>query len=108
MKKLIAMLLALSCVFALAGCKYKPVDEPEGDIFRARDYAVSVFNDTMPDDYVIVGILSSIGQNGSANVYDIKLTYTIGGDQEEYSYGYKISVDGTIFSILEEIDYSKP
>ena len=50
MKKLIAMLLALSCVFALAGCKYKPVDEPEGDIFRARDYAVSVFNDTMPDD----------------------------------------------------------
>ena len=61
----------------------------------------------MPDDYVIVSARSSIGQDASDNVYAITLTYTIGEDKEEYSYGYKISVDGTEFAILEEIDYSK-
>ena len=107
MRKLIALLLALSCVLALAGCKNKPLDEPEEDIYRAKEYAVSVFNDTMPDDYVVIAARSSIGQDASDNVYDIILTYTIGKDEEEYSYGYKISVDGTDFSVLEEIDYSK-
>ena len=107
MKKLIALFLALSCVLALAGCKNKPMKETEEDINKAKDFAVSVFNDTMPDDYVIVSARSSIGQDASDNVYAITLTYTIGEDKKEYSYGYKISVDGTEFAILEEIDYSK-
>ena len=106
MKKIITLLL-LVCLLALAGCNNKPMDEPEEDIYKAKEYAVSVFNDTMPDDYVIVAVRSGIGQDTSDNVYDITLTYTIGEDEEEYSYGYKIKVDGTDFSVLEEIDYSK-
>ena len=106
MKKIITLLL-LVYLLALAGCNNKPMDEPEEDIYKAKEYAVSVFNDTMPDDYVIVAARSSIGQDASDNVYDITLTYTIGENEEEYSYGYKINVDGTDFSVLEEIDYSK-
>lgn len=107
MRKLIALFLALSCVFALTGCNSKPMDETEEDINKAKDFAVSVFHDTMPKDYTIVASRSSIGQDASDNIYDITLTYTMGDDKKEYSYGYKISVDGTEFSILEEIDYSK-
>ena len=106
MKKIITLLL-LVCLLALAGCNNKPMDEPEEDIYKAKEYAVSVFNDTMPDDYVIVATRSSIRQDASDNVYEIIITYTIGSEDKEYSYGYKISVDGTDFSVLEEIDYSK-
>lgn len=106
MKKIITLLL-LVCLLALAGCNNKPMDEPEEDINKAKDFAVSVFHDTMPKDYTIVASRSSIGQDSSDNVYDITLTYTIGEDKEEYSYGYKVSVDGTEFAILDEIDYSK-
>lgn len=102
--------LILACIIGFIGYQKandRLIDEPEEDIYKAKEYAVSVFNDTMPDDYVIVSARSSIGQDASDNVYAITLTYTIGEDKEEYSYGYKISVDGTEFAILEEIDYSK-
>lgn len=108
MKKWMALLLALSCALILTGCKNKPIDETKENIYRARDYAISVFNDTMPEDYVIVSVRSTVGEKVDDAVYDITLTYTIGEAKDEYSYGYEICVDGTEFSVLKEIDYSEP
>lgn len=85
---------------------YRILHKTEEDIYKAQEYAVSVFGETKPDDYVIVAARMSVGHDASDNVYDITLTYTIGEDKKEYSYGYKISVNGTEFAILEEIDYS--
>lgn len=102
MKKLLAFLFTLIPILCFVGChRYIPLDEPDEDIFKAKDYAVSVFNDTMPNDCTIVSVTASIGDNADDSVYDIKITYTT-RDDGDFSYFYKICVDGADFSILEE------
>lgn len=103
MKRWLVLVMVSIFLFGLIGCN-KPVDEEawNQDIYHARDYAMSVFKDTMPEDYVIVQSKGSIGDNAEDSIYIIKFTYTIGDDDTHLYYTYKVSVEGTNCTIVEE------
>ena len=102
MKKFIALLAVILYVIPLAACVVKPMEESDEDIYKARDYAVSFFRDTMPEEYIIISSKGSVGNVVDDDIYYITLTYTVGDDEEQFSCRYKISLEGTTFSILEE------
>ena len=102
MKRFIALLAIALCVIPLFACVGKPMEESSEDIYKARDYAVSVFRDTMPKDYIIVNAQSSVGDVVDDDIYYITLIYTIGEAGKQFSHRYKICVDGLTFTILEE------
>lgn len=102
MKKLITFLVPILFISSLVACKNKPMEEPDEDIYKAKDYAMSVFHDTMPEEYTVVNANSSVGDVKDDDIYYITLTYTIGNAEERFSHRYKICVEGSIFTILEE------
>ena len=102
MKKIIIFVLALVFVIGLESCRDKRVGESEDDIFKAKDYAMSVFEDTMPENYTIVAAKGSVGEKRKDSIYEITFTYTIGEDDEKFSHWYKVSVEESGCVILED------
>ena len=102
MKKFIALLAVILYIIPLVACIAKPAEESDEDIYKAKDYAVSVFRDTMPEDYTIIKTTGSVGDVIEDDIYHITLTYIIGDAEKQFSHHYKICVEGTTFTILEE------
>ena len=102
MKKLIIFLVIVCIVIGVDCCSDKRSDKSEDDIYVARDYAMSVFEDTMPDDYTIVKAKGTVGDIVKDSIYEITFTYTIGDDDEEFSHRYTVSVEEDECTILEE------
>lgn len=109
MKKILVLFFTISFVLAMVACHSNAppdnsMEEDIENITNATDYAVSVFCDTKPEDYTIVRKSSNVNHNVDDAIYHITLTYTIGDDDTQYSYGYTIVRTGEQFSVLEEID----
>lgn len=103
MKRILALLLSISCVLAMTGCYSKErMNEDMENIKNATDYAVSVFQDANTEERTIVRASSSVNHNVDDAVYHITLTYTIGDDDMPYFYDYTILKTEEQFEILEE------
>ena len=102
MRKLIIFMVAIAIVVGVDSCRDKSKGESEDDIYKAKDYAVSVFEDTMPEDYTIVTAKGSVGEERKDSIYEITLTYTVGDADEKLSHWYKVSVEEEGCTVLEE------
>ena len=102
MRKLIVFMVAIIIVIGVDSCRDKRKGASEDEIFVAKDYATAVFEDTMPEDCTIVSAKGSTGEDRKDNIYEITLTYTIGEDDEKLSHWYKISVEESGCTLLEE------
>lgn len=74
----------------------------EQEIYRAEEYAESVFKDTKSEDNVIIQVKASVGVNVEDSIYIIRFKYTTGDNGEAAYYKYKILVEDENFKILEE------
>ena len=102
MKKLIVFMLAIAFVVGVDSCRHKGESSSNDEIYKAKDCAVAAFEDTMPEEYTIVTAKGNVGEDRKDSIYEITLTYTIGEDDEHFSYWYKISVEENDCTILEE------
>lgn len=101
-KKLIVFLVAIILVVGVDSCRDKRNDTSNDDIYKAKDYAIALFEDTMPENYTIVNAKGSTGDERKDAVYEITLTYTIDDEDEKFSQWYKISVEEEGCTLLEE------
>ena len=102
MKKISIFILLLVCVISFSSCTKVLPDQPNEDIYNAKDYALSVFKETMPEDFVPVSVNAKAEDASGDSIYYIKITYIIGDREENFTRDYKISVDGSVCTILEE------
>lgn len=104
MRKLIIFFIAIVLIIAVDSCSDKRSGDSEEAIYKAKDYAISVFHDTMPENYTIIKAKGKVLDKKKDNIFEITLTYTIDDDDKQFAHCYTVSVDGESFSILE--DYS--
>ena len=102
MKKLIIFMIVIVLVIGVDSCRNKRSGSSDDEIYVAKDYATAAFEDTMPEDYVIVSAKGSTGESRKDSIYEITLTYTIGEEDEKHSQWYKVSVEKEGCTILEE------
>ena len=95
-------MIAVAIVIGVDSCRDKRNGGEEDEIYAAKDYATAVFEETMPDDYVIVKAKGNVGEERKDNIYEITLTYTVGEDGEELSHWYKIAVEKDSCTVLED------
>lgn len=107
MRKLIVFMVAIIIVIGVDSCRDKKKGISDDEIFVAKDYATSVFEDTMPDDCTLVSAKGSTGEDRKDNIYEITLTYTMGDEGEKKSHWYKISVEVDSCTVLEDAPVDK-
>ena len=101
-RKLMFFMLVMILVIGVDSCRHKEKGVSNEDIYKAKDYAVSVFEDTMPKDYTLVNAKGSVGEERKDSIYEITLTYTIGDGDEKFSHWYKVDVQESGCTMLEE------
>ena len=100
-------MVAIAIVVGVDSCRHRGESSSNEEIYRAKDWAVAAFEDSMPEDYTIVSAKGSVGEERKDSIYEITLTYTTGDDDERFSYWYKISVEEEDCTILEEAAIDK-
>lgn len=102
MRKLIVFMVAIIIVIGVDSCRDKRKGTSNDEIFVAKDYATAIFEATMSGDYTLVSAKGSTGEDRKDNIYEITLTYTIGDEEEKHSHWYKIAVEESDCTLLEE------